>query len=404
MSAHESHAHDAPQASLTGFGSAAGLVGALIAGGMAIAMVAMPGMAEQIAQSYLYAYIVGFTAVLGCLGITLLHHCVRGSWGLSMLRITEAGSSPLAFGVFGILFLPIAFATKQGHLYHHWTHPEHPFHGFKAWIHSEPRFYATAAILFIFWIAISAKLRSSSIRQDTNQDDAERAMRTNFASPMLVAYMLSVTIMCTDWVMSLNPHWFSSIFGVLFAISAALTALAFGTIIILSNRDKAPYSEIITPQLTKDLGNMLFTFSMLWAYMTLSQWLIMWCGNLPEFIQYYTDRNGTGALSKMGIIGALNVFFGFFVAWTALLFPRVKREPKMLLAVAWIILIVRATDMFYHVMGFMRPGDAFNMWDIAGAAGMLLLFAGLATWGTKSASLYPEHDQRLKEAALNHHG
>jgi len=396
----ETHS-DAPQANLRPMGNAFMLISAIAFVG-SLAMVLNGN--KEFAQSYLYAYVVGATAVLGALGLVLLHHCVRGSWGLSVLRLFEAGSSPAALFYFLVMFAPIAIATQKGLLYTAWTNPEEHFIGFKAFYHTPWFFIVRTVLLFFFWIIVSWILRASSKRQDTNQNDRERAFRTNLASPMLVLYMLSVTLWTTDWVMSLDPHWFSAIYGVLFAMSAVLSALSLGTIIVLSNRNKKPYCDIITPQLTKDLGNLLFTFTMLWAYMSLSQWLIMWMGNLPEFIKYYTERNGMEGLTAMGKIGAASIIVGFCICWSALLFPRVKRDPKMLLTIAWLIFLTRIPDLYYHVMGFMRPGTGINLFDLLALLGPLCGFIGMVGFQSGQASLYPEHDQRLKEAASNHHG
>jgi len=391
--------HSERKASFSALGSGGALV-ALIAGAALIAGI-LTG-AEKGLQSYMFAYICFASMVLGCFGLTLLHHTVRGSWGLSVLRMFEAGGGPTAIAALGLGFIPIAFNMDT--FYHHWTHVEEPWkHSFKAWWLSTDTFIVRNVIYFAIWFILAYALRQSSLKQDQTGLEKERIFRTNLSAFGLAMFMLTTTFAITDWVMSMDPHWFSSIFGVWFVISSALLALGFVTWQVCRNRDAYPYNSVISPQLLKDLGNLCFAFTMLWAYMTLSQWIIIWSGNLPEFISYYVLRNmGTDQFAIAGrpwllVAGAASILFGFFVPWFALLSPKVKARPHLLMRVALLIICVRLLDMLYNIMPFMRTSVH---WVDAVA---LVFFAGLwcAIFGkqTEKASLYVENDQRLMEAS-----
>ncbi|MCE9558153.1 MAG: hypothetical protein K8R88_04310 [Armatimonadetes bacterium] len=353
-------------------------------------------------QSYMYGYICFATIVLGCFGMTMLHHVCRGSWGLSVLRIFEAGGGPAAIGALAVGFLPIAF--KMHTFYHHWMDTHEVWKGpMKAWYLRQDTFLIRAAIYFVIWFLFAYLLRQSSLRQDKSNNKNEAQFRTNLSAGGLVMFMITVTFAMTDWVMSMDPHWFSSIFGPWFAVNGALMALTLVTYIVCRYRDEAPYKEILSSRVTTDLGNMCFAFTMFWAYFTLSQWLIIWSGNLPEFTRFYAARNLTaveGQTPWLLIIGGLSVLCGFFIPWFALLAPRVKARPELLMRVVLFAFLIRFIDLFYNVVPFMR---STFVWSDAAA---LVAFAGL--WmmvmgkQTEKASLYAEHDQRLMEAAHSH--
>jgi hypothetical protein len=344
-------------------------------------------------ESYLFGYVVWVALVLGCLGLTTLHHTVRGSWGLSVLRMFEAGSSVKMLVAFLVLMVPIF--VGMDHVYHHWMHPAagDEVLAHKAAYLNQPGFIIRTLVYFGIWIGFSAYFRRSSLRQDENKDPALGATRSSVGAIGLVLFVISCTFAVTDWVMSLDPHWFSTIFGFWFVVSQALTALSLCTVILLSHRDRAPYNRIMTKNLTKDLGNLLFMFTMLWAYISVSQFLIIWSGNLPEFITFFAQRNK----SWWVYLGAFNVFFAFFVPWFSLLFPGNKAKPAVLLRIAILILAMRVLDTLWTVIPFFRLNLTWT------DAAVHLFFAGVffAIFGkeTAKAALLPEHDTRLVEAA-----
>lgn len=353
---------------------------------------------EHFLQSYLFGWIVLASMVLGCFGLTLLHHMLRGQWSLSVLRLWEAGGGPAALGLLAVTSLPIVLG--MGSLYHHWVHadPTDTVIAHKAGYLNPTAFLIRLVLYFVVWILLAAYMRRSTLKQDQTLDPNETARRTNWSAPGMVLFVLTCTFAITDWVMSLDPHWFSSLYGVWFIINQGLFAIALGTIILTGMAKFEPYRSIISPKLTKDLGNMLFVFTMLWAYATLSQYLIIYSGNLPEFITYYTARRETW----FNFLGAFNILFSFFLPWMLLLFPRWKARPELLFRVAVLILAMRLIDVFWNVVPFFRS-DLPPLWT---DAVVLVALGGWWLWvfaqQSAKASLIPKYDNRLEEAAHGH--
>ena len=212
---------------------------------------------------------------------------------------------------------------------------------------------------------------------------------------------LFLTFAITDWVMSLDAHWYSTIYGVLFMIGQVLSAGALTALIIGISAKTDAYKKVVTPALTKDLGNLMLTFTMLWAYMSLSQFLIIWSGNLPEEASYFVTRN-TGPLL---LIGTLVVCGQFFFPFVCLLSGKTKRRPHYLAAIAAWILLMRVLDVFWVVKPmFLDPmqGDTTQLplhWmDFAAFLGLGgLWLAGFITL-LKRNSLFPHNAPHLQEA------
>jgi uncharacterized membrane protein YdcZ (DUF606 family) len=199
--------------------------------------------------------------------------------------------------------------------------------------------------------------------------------------------------------MSADVHWFSTMYGLWLVAAMCLGALAFVTIIVCVNGNREPYAAIMSPRLTRDLGNMLFTLTMLWGYTSLSQYLIIWSGNLPTQTIYYVHRssgwwNGVGGAALLG---------QFFIPFFLLLSPRVKATPILLARVAGFILVMHLVDVYQVVLPIFRP-TAMPYWtDIVAFLGIggIWLF-GFASSLTK-APLLPTYDPRLLEADAHAH-
>ncbi len=352
---------------------------------------------KNMLASYLYALMVWVSLTLGCFGISLLHHVVRGKWGLSLLRLVEAGGGHLNLLTMGALFTPILLNMQT--LYK-WAIPEVLAHDHvlqhKAIYLNVPFFVGRTVFFFLSWAFVAWVLRRSTLRQDETNNDAEYAWRTNIATPTLVYFVLSITSAITDWVMSLDAHWFSTMYGVWFIVGQGLITMAFCTYIICSKRDCSPYKDFVNPDLTKDLGNFMFMFTMLWGYTSLSQYLIIWSGNLPEFISYYVDR----AEGYWNVMGAFNIVSQFFIPFILLLAPRTKALPNMLIKVAGWIFFVRLLDLYWNVIPTIRS-SGFHWTDIAAVVGIGGVWFFVFGTEVVKARLTPQYDKRLTEVA--HH-
>ncbi|MBC8136602.1 MAG: hypothetical protein H8F28_12000, partial [Fibrella sp.] len=349
---------------VSGFFRTAGIIGFI---GLIVAA-ALGGEAKDghisglnlVFQSYTYGYIFWLMFSLGCLGVQILASMLRATWAIAILRVAEAGASNLRYLFF--LGLPLILSMFLGeqmgfHLYH-WTSPEaklDPVLVFKSPYLNNWAVLLRYLLFFGVWIYYYyylAEWKNGTHVQDKTLDvtaaNALAQNRVNVAAPGFVVFGITITFFFTDMVMSLDPHWFSTIYGVWWGMVGVSSAIALGVIFLTSFHDRKPYDSIVTPGLTKDLGNMMFGMTMLWGYFSISQALIYWSGNLPEYVTFYYAR----FKGPMAFLGFAIVLGQFFTPFLLLLSGRTKRTPKYLRAVAIWIITVRIFDIWYQVIPF----------------------------------------------------
>lgn len=405
-------AHDAPntapEARFDKLAPVAGLV-ALVAGIATIAGMALPESRELALGSYIFAFIFWICIALGFFGLSLLHHAVKGIWTSSTIRLYEAGGGPAMFGAFAALFVPILLG--MGTLYE-WTHLDvvntDAVLRKKAPLLNSSVFIIGTVICFVLWILLSNFMRNSAQRQERSGDRKLEEGRSSWGAFGLVVFVLSVTFAFVYWGMSLEPHWFSSMYPVWFIVGQALAGLALATLIVCLNANKRPYNEVVSKNHLRDLGNMLFAFTMLWGYTSVSQYLIIWNGNIPEFTQYFVRRsdNWWNAIGMVTIVGQ------FLVPWFVLLAPRTKKDPMRLARICGWILVIRVVDVYLTIIPAVpfRPHTMratyspmpqwtdFVAFIFIGAVWFLVF-----SWQSRKAPLIPTFDNRLREAMSNAH-
>jgi hypothetical protein len=361
-------------------------------GGMGYAYMQDPKAAIY---SYFFAFVCWMCLTLGCFALTVLHHTVRGKWGLAILRLVESGGSALTFIIMAILFIPIAMHMKD---IYSWLNPQLLEHDaiiqYKSRFLNQNWFLIRTVIYFVVWIGIAYYLRQSSIKEDQTRDINERAKRTNLAAPGLLLLVVTINFAFTDWVMSIDPHWYSTIYGIWFLVGQGIMALALGVHIFTKNRSLTPYSEVINPKLTRDLGNMLLALTMVWGYFTLSQFLIIWSGNIPEYTSYYALRfDGAWVY-----VGAAIVVGQFAIPFLCLLAPRTKAVPKLLMILTAWIFLMRFADLYWNVMPMLRK-TAPQWTDLAALLGIGGIWSLVFQSQLLKADVLPKHDNRLMEVA-----
>lgn len=298
-------------------------------------------------QAYLYGYMLWLALALGPLAFLMIHHLTGGAWSFVSQRVFEAGTRTLP--VMAVGFLPILAGPWGLHdMYHGWTDPDlteavGAVVAKKA-AYLNPLFWTVRAIIyFAVWIFIAQKFNGWSCKLEETGDVKYIVTMRRFSPICLLAYCVTTTLAATDWLMSLEPGWFSTIYGPLFWIGQGLTTLAF-TILILTNLDKQkPMSQYLTIEPYHHLSNLLLGFTVLWAYMSFAQYLIIWSGNLPEEIHYYLARKGNG----MTAIAILLMAGHFGAPFFLLLFRRMKLELSNLQKICCWILVMRMVDMFW---------------------------------------------------------
>jgi hypothetical protein len=349
---------------------------------------------EQFFRSYLWSYIFYIGLTMGCIAWLMLQYLTGGSWGIMVLRLCESAARTLPLMV--VLFVPIAIGIPR--LYT-WSHAglvaadanlKH-----KSAYLNVPFFLGRAAIYFIGWGLLAYFLNRWSREQ--NGDGASPAYRRLrvISGAGLLFYGYSVTFMSIDWVMSADPHWFSTMFGMLFMTGQALSAMAFliTALVLLSNR--RPFADVVTPRHLHDLGKLLLAFVMMWAYLSFSQFLIIWAGNLPDEIPFYVERLRGG----WQYVGLALVFAHFALPFALLLSRDIKRSFRLLTGVAVSILAMRYVDLFWLVAPDYRKGAFGVSWmDFLLPVALGGLWLAAFAWQLTRRPLLPVEDLRLEGA------
>ncbi len=375
-------------------------------------------------QSYLFAYLFWLGISLGCLSAMLLHQLVAGGWGYMIQRVAEAATRVLPF--LALAFAPILLAYRD--LYP-WADPNyliaHPVVAEKTAYLNTSFFVLRAVIYFAIFIGLAAILNHWSRKLDLTGDAIYIVRLRRLGAIGLIFYVLAMTFASVDWGMSLEPEQFSSIYGAWFIVGQGLLAIAFCTIIVSRLYRSAPYvggfgctedeqlCQMIPgchgapgcarPKYVEyfhHLGNLLLGFVVLWAYISFSQYLIIWSGNLPEEIPYYINRTHGGYQALTVVL----ILFHFVVPFAVLLIRRSKRSIPPLVTLCGFMLLMRAVDLFWIIIPAFRPGLLLGHLLIGacllvglGGIWMALFFRELT-----KRPLLPVGDERMR-ALQGHH-
>lgn len=307
----------------------------------------------QFLRSYLFGYLSWLGIVLGSLAIWMIHQLTGGEWGYVLQRPLEAASRTLPW--LAVLFLPIALGLAW---IYPWLGESHELHGPKAQYLNMPFFLVRTAIYFVLWIGLVLWLGHCSATHDRTGDPAAPTRANQISGPGLVIYGLTFTFAAIDWIMSLEPEWYSSIFGALIATAEMLPALALAIIIASWRMPDRALAEIATPDVWNDLGNLLLAFVMLWTYMSLSQFLIIWSGNLPEEITWYLHRTEGGWQWLALLLGIAY----FAMPFVVLLSRGMKRDPRRLRYVAMVLVAMHFLNHFWMIKPSFSPGEFSLHW------------------------------------------
>jgi hypothetical protein len=344
-------------------------------------------------RAYLSAYIFWIGIPVGALALLMLHHLVGGRWGFMIQRVLEATIQTLP--LMALLFIPLLFGLSD--LYP-WARTEvvaaDPLLQQKAAYLNIPFFIARAVTYFAVWIVLGRLLVTWSLRQDRTADDALTLRLQRLSGPGLVLYGLTVTFAAIDWMMSLEPKWYSTIFGMIFMVSFGLAALALAILATRFLESQKPLAQVISPDRWHDLGNLLLALVMFWAYLQFSQFLLIWSENLAEEIPWYLHRIGGG----WEWVALALILFLFALPFILLLSRTTKRSARMLSQVAAAILFMHWLDILWIVAPSFYPALFHLHWlDIVAPVGIGGLWLAAFIGYLKARSLLPLHDPRFAE-------
>jgi hypothetical protein len=341
---------------LVGYRSRALVVGAVALVLCAVVSLVVPPHGTHGLIQFFRSYLVGFFftvgLMVGSIAWLMLGHMTGGAWALVIRRILEAATrtTPLLF----VLFIPIIIALfvhpvldgKSQALYE-WTHHDvvarDPALQHKSAYLNEPFFIIRALFYFAVWGAIMYFMNKWSAEQDRTGDPRIQRMMQDASGPGILLFGLTATFAAIDWGMSLEPHWFSTIYGLIVMAGWGLSALAFAITIAVCLSRREPMSAVYQPQHFHDHGKLLLAMVMLFAYFSFSQFLIIWAGNLPEETQFYLKRLRGG----WQVIGLALILLHFALPFVLLLSRGLKRRGEVLARVAILMLVMRVIDLIF---------------------------------------------------------
>jgi len=322
------------------------IVGLIFGAISVIAAFVRPG---EFFRAYLLSFMAWLGVCLGSMAILMLRHLTKGAWGMIIRRILGAAMRTLP--LLALLFIPIFFGLPRLYV---WARPldsipdqhlrEHLQQITQTYL-SVNGFVIRAVIYFAIWGALVFFLTKWSAEQDNPPSRDNRARFKALSGPGLIFYGFTITFAAIDWVMSIDPSWISTIYGLSFLIGQVLSALCFAVVVERILVKYKPMSELLKPDYVHDHGKFMLTFIMVWAYFAFSQWLIIWAGNLPDEITWYIQRLNGG----WGYVGLFLVVFHFAVPFVFLLSRPFKRDVTRLVWLAVWLLLMRYVDLFWII-------------------------------------------------------
>jgi len=355
-------------------------------------------------QSYLMSYLLVLGLALGSLGLLMLQHLTTGQWGIMIRRPAEAATRTL--WLVAVLFAPILVGMKYLYSGHGeeagWLNAPKTGEGalpkFQQDYLTSSGFTTRAIIYFVIWIGLMLIFNHWSKKQDVNRDD--RALRRNFkmlAGPGIILYVFTMTFAAIDWVMSLSPHWASTIYGFLFVAGQIISSLSLMIAVLVMMARSEPFSHTFHTRHLHDLGKLLLAFVMLWAYFDFSQLLIIWSGNQPEEISFYRTRLYGG----WGAVAVVVLLFHFALPFFLLLSRDLKRNSRLLQRVAMWMIFARLVDLFWMTRPEFTARALPTPLDLTVPIAVVGLWLAFFAFNLKKQPLLPVGDPRLAEAIEN---
>jgi hypothetical protein len=377
--------------------------GSWITGGglLGLVLVAVSLVGASMNPDGWYSYLMAFAywAGLSIASVILLMmlHATHARWVTVLRRPIEAMSSSI--GIFLLLFIPLAFGMKHVYV---WVDPPASLGrealkliaGKKAYL-NVTSFIVRSVIYFALAIFVSSRLAAWSRKQDSSNDPMLLQKQRNLAAGGLPFIGLAMTFAAFDWLMSLNPTWFSTVFGVYYFGGSIVAALSLLAIITKMGRARGVFGGNMNDEHTHNIGKLMLAFTCFWTYIAFSQLMLIWIAGLPEETPFYITRFSRG----WAPLGFLLILGHFFIPFGALLSRARKRDPKRLARVAWWILFIHLVDIFWLVMPSRDPeGFALRWTDVTAFLGVGLVAIAFGVSRMRGKLPVPVKDPYIAES------
>ncbi len=366
-----------------------------IGGSLVLARGTENGM-HHLLETYLVSFAFFLSISLGGLFFVLLEHCTRAGWSVVARRVAEA----IAANVWLMAVLAVPVVLGMHHLYH-WSDAaasaHDPLLAGKTGFLNPTFFVIRLAVYFLIWGGLAAFLHRTSVAQDRSGDPALTLRMERLSAPGMVLFALSLNFAAFDLLMSLDPHWFSTIFGVYYFAASVVAFMAVMPKVLWALQWRGILKNAVTVEHYHDFGKLLFAFVVFWAYIAFSQYMLIWYANVPEETEWFLKRQ-TGEWTTVSIL----LIFGHFVVPFLLLVSRfIKRRPLLLAVTGGFIAAMCWVDMYWLVIPEFSPGVArFGLLDILCFLGMNGVWSAVVVWRLSRHSAIAEKDPRLEESLV----
>jgi hypothetical protein len=350
---------------------------------------------EQFLRGYLIGFMLWLGLSLGCMALLMIQHLSGGLWGLSIRRILEAASRVLPLML--VLFLPMVLGR---HYLYGWMSGE-GVNEHNAWYLNMPFWWLRQVIYFGVWMGLAYVLNKRSALQDGPLTREGQPRFQLFSGIGLLLYSLTISFAAVDWVMSLDPHWGSTIYGMIFMAGEGLSALSFSIIVLTVLTGYNPMREIIKAEQFHDIAKLMLAFVMLFAYFSFSQWLIIWSGNLPEEISFFLNRIRGG----WGVVALAIVLFHFALPFALLLSRNLKRDGHKMIGLAVLLMFMRLVDIYWYVVpnfAHARGHFYFSLWYLVAPIGLGGLWLAFFFYNLRQRPILPAYEPQMP--SLLHQG
>jgi len=371
--------------------------------GLGLAFATMGDDHASFYLSYLVSLMFWLAIALGGLFFVAVQHGVRAGWPIVVRRLAE--NAMMMLPMLALLAIPVVFMGT--HDLYHWTHLDvvanDPILSAKQGYLNEGAFRTRGVVYMLVWSGLALMLWHWSTKQDNARDPIPLTHKMRWAAPLsIILFALTLTFAAFDWLMSLDPHWFSTIFGVYYFAGCVICIHAFLALVVILLHRSGHLRGVVTPEHFHDLGKMMFAFTVFWAYIGFSQYMLIWYASIPEETHWYAYR-GEGSYLTLSLV---LIFARFVIPFLGIMSRRFKRNPKTLAFWAVWMLGAQLIDMYWLIKPIHaeQTGDYtihLGIADFATFVGIGGLALAVFTWATCKHALVPAKDPRLLES-INH--